>query len=369
MAPRSLSLPFDNNMSTPPHLRPHLWLVLAVVLRALARRLEANAQPPAGTGSQLDIGLAIRQLRDAALSPTTRKAYAGALRRYDDWLAGRAPSDRLLAKYLDVLFHNGLAPASAALTVAAVRRAVRDLARARHDCAAHPVGPVALERLARFRREASERGRGQAPPLLWEDADRMSECAETRGDARGIRDAALIGVASHALLRVAEVSRLQAADVSFQQDGSARLTIGRSKTDQHGQGAVLHVCPDAAKRLLRWIDTAGIESGPLFRPVVGRGVEAARLGPDAVRAAIRRRAAQAGIAGRVSGHSLRVGAAQSLAERGVSLVELQVLGRWKSPAMPGRYVRGQEASRGAVARLRGTKKSCRKRLRRAKQQC
>ena len=234
MAPRSLSLPFDNNMSTPPHLRPHLWLVLAVVLRALARRLEANAQPPAGTGSQLDIGLAIRQLRDAALSPTTRKAYAGALRRYDDWLAGRAPSDRLLAKYLDVLFHNGLAPASAALTVAAVRRAVRDLARARHDCAAHPVGPVALERLARFRREASERGRGPAPPLLWEDADRMSECAETRGDARGIRDAALIGVASHALLRVFRgfqtagcgrvlpAGRLGAPDDWPEQDGPAR---------------------------------------------------------------------------------------------------------------------------------------------------
>ena len=62
---------------------------------------------------------------------------------------------------------------------------------------------------------------------------------------------------------------------------------------------------------------------------------------------------EAGIGGRVSGHSLRIGAAQSLAERDVSLAELQRAGRWKSPAMPGYYVRGQEASRGAVARLRG----------------
>ena len=56
---------------------------------------------------------------------------------------------------------------------------------------------------------------------------------------------------------------------------------------------------------------------------------------------------------RVSGHSLRVGAAQSLVENGASLVDLQVAGRWKSPSMPAYYVRNQEASRGAVARLRG----------------
>ena len=62
---------------------------------------------------------------------------------------------------------------------------------------------------------------------------------------------------------------------------------------------------------------------------------------------------EAGIAGRVSGHSLRIGSAQTLAEEGASLVELQTAGRWWSPSMPGRYVHGQEASRGAVARLRG----------------
>ena len=50
---------------------------------------------------------------------------------------------------------------------------------------------------------------------------------------------------------------------------------------------------------------------------------------------------------------LRVGAAQSLAENDVSLPEVQRAGGWKSPSMPGYYVRNQEASRGAVARLRG----------------
>ncbi len=51
-------------------------------------------------------------------------------------------------------------------------------------------------------------------------------------------------------------------------------------------------------------------------------------------------------------HSLRVGAAQSLAAAGAGLVEMQTAGRWESPAMPARYARGQLAARGAVARLR-----------------
>ena len=47
--------------------------------------------------------------------------------------------------------------------------------------------------------------------------------------------------------------------------------------------------------------------------------------------------AAVGIEGRVSGHSLRVGGAQSLAAGGASLVEMQTAGRWQSPAMPGHY--------------------------------
>ena len=63
------------------------------------------------------------------------------------------------------------------------------------------------------------------------------------------------------------------------------------------------------------------------------------------------RARVAGIGGRVSGHSLRVGNAQSLAAAGASLVEMQREGRWKSPEMPSLYTRNQAARRGATARL------------------
>ena len=182
----------------------------------------------------------------------------------------------------------------------------------------------------------------------------MCRHAEAPGDPAGKRDAAIISVTSDALLRVSEVSGLSVDDVTFLPDGTARITIRRSKTDQRGRGAVQYSCSRTADRLRSWMDAGNIESGALFCPVDRWGhVSRTGLWPDSVRAAIKRRAKEAGIEGRVSGHSLRIGSAQELAERGASLAELQKEGRWKDPSMPARYIRNQEASRGAVARLRG----------------
>ena len=50
------------------------------------------------------------------------------------------------------------------------------------------------------------------------------------------------------------------------------------------------------------------------------------------------------MAGRVSGHSLRVGSAQSLAAAGAGLVELQEAGDWQAPTMPAHYARHQFAA-------------------------
>ncbi|MDE0191406.1 MAG: tyrosine-type recombinase/integrase [Gammaproteobacteria bacterium] len=340
-----------------PHRGTGLRPMLLAFLRGVAERLEGNPRDAAGTPAYLDIDGAIRAIHGAALARSTRNTYAGALRRFGEWLEGRPPTDSLLAWHIQEMSWRGLSPPSGALVVAAVKRAVRDLDKAGCRGAEHPVGPLTIEQLERFRREGAGRGRGQAGALRWEDADGMSKRAEAGEDPRGIRDAAVIGVASDALLRVAEASALNAEDVSFQDDGSAHLAIRRSKTDQHGAGAVCYVAPPAAERVRKWMTTAGIESGPLFRPVAGRRVVEKRLGSAAVGAVIKRRAVQAGIMRRVSGHSLRVGTAQSLVENGASLVDVQVAGRWTSPEMPARYVRGQEASRGAVARLRrGEKK-------------
>ena len=76
------------------------------------------------------------------------------------------------------------------------------------------------------------------------------------------------------------------------------------------------------------------------------------LHPDTIRRRLRQAARAAGLPDwrGITGHSGRVGMAQTLSEAGFALPELMTAGRWKSPRMPARYTERQAAGRGAVAR-------------------
>jgi hypothetical protein len=52
----------------------------------------------------------------------------------------------------------------------------------------------------------------------------------------------------------------------------------------------------------------------------------------------------------VSGHSVRVGAAQDLLALNIDLASVMQAGRWKSSRMPVRYGENVLAARGAIAR-------------------
>lgn len=181
----------------------------------------------------------------------------------------------------------------------------------------------------------------------------MTSLAAQGGSLWGLRDAALIAVMSDALLRISEAAALGVADVNPAQDGAGTLPLAQSKTDQQAEGTVLHLRAVTLRRVSVWTGAAEIDSGPLFRRIrKGGRVEATALTAKSIRAIIQRWAKVAGVSGRVSGHSLRVGAAQSLVAAGATLPELQQAGRWLSPSMPAHYARGQLAGQGAVARLR-----------------
>ena len=293
---------------------------------------------------------AAARLAGAALSPRTVRAYRAALAGLDSFLAetGREANDAAIADYLAARHDAGAAPATLGLAVAAVKAAARLAGRP------SPAGPETARVLAGIRREGRGRGRGQADGLQWAQADTVAAVAANGGgELAGLRDAALVALASDCLLRVSETVAVAVADIQPEADGSGRLTVHQSKTDQEGEGAVLYIGPPAMRRVMAWRDAAGVHDGPLFRRIRRGGkVEGGAISDRAARSIIQARAAAAGIEGRVSGHSLRIGAAQSLAAAGAGLVEMQTAGRWQAPAMPGRYARGQLAARGAVARLR-----------------
>ena len=308
------------------------------------------ADPSGLPATAAPISEAAARLAGAALSPRTVRAYRLALAALDSWLAetGRQADDAAIADYLAARHDAGAAPATLGLAAAAVKATARLAGRP------SPVGPETGRVLAGIRREGRGRGRGQARGLQWSEADTVAAVAANGGGRlAGLRDAALVALASDCLLRVSETVAVTVADIQPEADGSARLAVHHSKTDQEGEGAVLYIGPSVMRRIRAWQEAAGVHDGPLFRQVRRGGhVQPGALSDRSARAIIQARAAEAGIEGRVSGHSLRVGAAQSLAAAGAGLVEMQTAGRWQSPAMPAAYAKGQLAARGAVARLR-----------------
>ena len=131
---------------------------------------------------------------------------------------------------------------------------------------------------------------------------------------------------------VSELATLRWGDIEA--DGGHTITLRRSKTDQEAAGAALYIGePTVFVRLHKGGRRAGSEP----------------ISATALRAIIARRCAEAGVQGRVSGHSLRIGAVQDPAAAGASLVEMQQAGRWLSPTMLARYARGQLATRPGAA--------------------
>ena len=300
---------------------------------------------------------AIAEAVERSRRPATRRAYAGAWTRFRDW-AGREGLEPLPADPLTVaayLTHRAAAGLSMS-TLAMDRKAISH----RHRMAGFPT-PTATEGVrqtfAGLRNQLAEDGRGEPRQARGLTAEALAairrtahlprsgptgrtesaECARLRGDV----DVAIASVMRDALLRRSEAAALGWEAVRFLPEGSARVTVGRSKTSV--APVVLYVGPEAAAMLRR------------IRPARPRGNERV-FGLCSGRAISNRLAAMAEAAGLgdgFSGHSPRVGMAQDLTAAGAGLTAIMVAGRWKSERMPAYYSRAEEAGRGAVARFYG----------------
>lgn len=286
------------------------------------------------------------RLADERHSEGTRQTYRRAVRGFDERLGGRPETDAELAAHLDRMFVEGLSPSYASVVVAAV------VDRAECDGRPSPARELTARSLAAFRRNGAGRGTGQVAGIGWQDAKRMAKRARARGDLAGLRDALYIRIASACLLRVSEASALDVDDISFAADGGLLVRIRHSKTDQEGAGSTHYAGTPVAALLRRWLKATGIDDGPLFRPIRRTGVVGdGRLGVRSLRDVAKRRASAAGIGGRVSGHSFRIGAAQSMRAAGATHAEIMVEGRWKRIETMLRYIREQDAAAGTTARL------------------
>ena len=116
---------------------------------------------------------------------------------------------------------------------------------------------------------------------------------------------------------------------------------------------MLYIGAPTQEAIRRYCEAGGITEGALFRRIRrGDNLTVGRLTVDGARKIIKRRARDAGLESHISGHSLRIGSAVSLAQAGASVVNMQVAGRWKSPQMPAHYARAELAEQGAIARFK-----------------
>ena len=277
----------------------------------------------------------------SSVSENTLRNYRYWSKEIETWLGGRSLDDGLLADYITGLHAEGKAPSTISQAVAAVRWQAK-------NAGIEIVGEVTTRTLAGIRREGKDRGRGQVEGLTWADVERVCAFAEMDKSIAGLRDSALIRLMSDCLLRVSEAVAVDVEDLK-----DKTLIVKSSKTDQEGVGETLYVTSDTRRIINRYRAKAGIEGGALFRSVRrGDHVQAGRLTARSARRQIIYWAELAGVEGFISGQSLRVGSAVSLAQAGASVVDMQVAGRWKSSTMPAHYAKAELAERGAIARFK-----------------
>ena len=302
-----------------------------------------------------------RRVVDAAQdshSAVTRRNYLAAWRRFEAWAdregIGSIPAlPETVAAYLAERAANGLSPASLRLDRAAIRYHHTDAGHA------NPADNEGVRRVLRgLTRRAAHEGRTpkQAAALTEEGLAAIRATAQLRRTGPGGRteraskarrrgqvDIALASVMRDAMLRRSEAAALTWADVDFRSDGSARVTVRRSKSDQDGNGP-----PCTLGEPPRRSFGQSIALTPRRKPLVF-GLRSGRAVSNRIAAAAR----AAGLTGRFSGHSPRVGMARDLVASGEGVAALQVAGRWASAQMPAHYARAELAAQGAVARFHG----------------
>ena len=157
--------------------------------------------------------------------------------------------------------------------------------------------------------------------------------------ARGDTNVAAVRASHDCLLRASEAVALHWKDLTKNPDGSGLIYVASSKTDQAGEGAHQYISPDTVKALERIRRDAG-QDDRIFDFV-----------PRTLSRRIKAECAAAGLEGRYTGHSGRVGMAMDLVADGAAEPEVMEAGRWRTRSMVRRYAQRQLAARSPVARL------------------
>jgi integrase len=111
-------------------------------------------------------------------------------------------------------------------------------------------------------------------------------------------------------------------------------------------GRIAHLSTDTSRLLPDWIVVAHPTYGPVFRSLHLHRVADCPLATSSIRRLIKRATQRAGldsaITAELSGHSMRIGAAQDMMVAGFDAIAIMQAGGWKSANVVLRYVENAE---------------------------
>ena len=279
---------------------------------------------------------------EGAYAPSTTRAYRADFMHFINFcgdqntnaLAARPSS---IAQYICKLAESGRSSAS-------IRRALCGLSAIHKlnrldDPTKDP--DVTLE-MRRMHRKLG-RSSSQATSINADTLEKM--LSATDNSIRGIRDRALLLVAYDTLCRRSELVSLQVKDVKNHIKngiGSSAILLRKSKTDQDSAGKWLHLTQRAHWALAQWIKHLPEGQQILFCGL-NRSLDfSSKIGAGQINRIYKGVARKAGldesIINGISGHSLRVGAAQDLLNSGATMPIIMQRGRWSKSDTVMRYL-------------------------------
>lgn len=271
-----------------------------------------------------------------AYAPSTIRAYYDDVSSFVDWCAAHElhPFPAEVATVCGFVDEQGrrLVPTTVRRRLVAIGKIHRMMGM--HDPTRDEDVRLALRRAIRSRTKPPQQARGMS-------RSQLREVLAVQPDTPwGIRDSAILALGFEMLARRSELVALRDDDLDWRPDGTLRVTIRRSKTDQAGLGRYVFTSRETARVVHHWIDWRGPDFEFLFCPIYQGQAVRRDLNSVTVRRAIQKGAARAGLAfsGEFRGHSLRVGAAQELLCAGHDTVAIMRAGGWKSVATLARYL-------------------------------
>lgn len=281
------------------------------------------------------------------LAPNTRIAYRKGWTSFEQWCTAEAvepltATDEDVSRWMVHLAATRLHPGTISLYRSAVNKAFEV-----HGLPSPVKTPLIRATMKMVRRDYWQRSHAVEALRDYQVARMISRCPVS---AIGYRDAAILALGFACALRRSELIGLDMADIRFlddEADSFSRMivTVRQSKTDQGGAGQSIPVINgnqiQPLTHLRRWLATAGITDGPVFRSMKRGGViKESRLHNTDVPRIVKHYAKAAGYDPKVySGHSLRAGFVTSAAVHQARPDKIMAITRHTSLDMVMKYTR------------------------------